>query len=140
MIHRSSLFGLIALAVFAAACGDSSTAPSTVDRLEGSWRLLAFENSDGTVDAVSDTDRYTATFASDGRVNLRADCNLCRGPFSTAGLELSVGDMACTLAACPEGSKSNDYIQAIAQASSYLRHESTLFIYHPGGRLRLEQD
>jgi heat shock protein HslJ len=139
LTHRS-IAALITLAVLAAACGDSSTAPSTVERLEGSWQLLAFENADGSVDAVANGDRYTATFASDGRVNLRADCNLCRGPFTTSGLQLSVGNMACTLAACPEGSKSEDYIRAVSEATSYLRHESALFVYHPGGRLRLEQD
>jgi heat shock protein HslJ len=139
LIHRLRLIAFVAASAALLGCGDSSTAPSTIERLEGSWSLLAFENSDGTVEPIADTSRYTAQFTNEGRVGLRADCNVCGGPFSTSGVTMTVGDMACTLAACPEGSQSNDYIRAISQASSYLRHETQLFVYHPGGRLRFEQ-
>lgn len=140
MINRLGSLGLIVVAALSIGCGDSGTVPSTVERLDGTWSLLAFENTDGTVASIENPSRYTATFSNEGRVNLLADCNRCFGPFSTSGLELGVGNMGCTRAACPAGSKSEDYIQAIAQASSYLRHDRQLFIYHPGGRLRLEQN
>lgn len=140
MIHRTRLFALIAIVAASVGCGDSSTAPSTVERLAGSWRLLAFESSSGGVDTVEDTDRYQATFNTEGRVNLRADCNLCAGSYSATGVALDMGPMGCTRAACPADSKSDEFIAAMDGASSYLRSGSQLFIYYDGGRLRLEQN
>lgn len=139
-MNRFRLLALIVVAASSIACGDSATAPSTVERLVGDWSLVAFENSDGTVETIEDVGAYTAAFTPEGRVGLLADCNRCSGSFATSGLELNVGALACTLAFCPPGSKSDAFIRAMDGASSYLRHESQLFVYHPGGRLRLERN
>lgn len=140
MIHRFRLFGLIAIVAASVGCGDNGTAPSTVERLDGSWRLLAFESSTGAVDTIQETDRYTASFDTEGRVNLLADCNRCFGSFTTSGVALETGPMGCTRAACPAESRSDEFIAAMDGASSYLRSGSQLFIYYDGGRLRLEQN
>ena len=124
------------LAVATAACGGNSTAPTPVEQLDGTWALLAFENPDGTAEAIANPDRYTATFGADGRLGLRADCNVCSGPYTTSGSALSVGGMACTRVACPAGSRSDDFIQAMSDASSFLRDEETLLIDHAAGRMR----
>jgi hypothetical protein len=49
---------------------------------------------------------------------------------------LNVGDLACTRAACPPGSRSEDFIRAMSDASAFLRDDETLLVEHGGGRLR----
>ncbi len=142
-MNRLVALGIIAvIGVFASACSEnnSATGPSTAARLEGSWALVAFEPAVGGVEAVDDPQAYTLEFTSEGRLGMRADCNRCASSYEARGLDLSVGLMACTRAACPPESKSDDFISAVSGASSYLRYEQTLFLYYTGGRLRLQQN
>jgi heat shock protein HslJ len=138
-MRRLVACGVIAASGFmASACGDSNPAGGTASRLEGSWALVAFEPAAGGVAPVSDPQAYTLEFGSGGALSARADCNQCQSSYEAQGVALSVGGLACTRVACAPGSRSNEFIAAVSAASSYLRHEQTLFLYYPGGRLRLE--
>jgi heat shock protein HslJ len=141
MMARFRLVGVVAVVALSFGCADSATAPSAVESLEGTWSLVAWESSSGSVESVPEADAYTAAFTREGRINLRADCNRCFGSFTTSsGLRMSVGNLGCTRAACPEGSKSSAYVEAVSGASAYQRHGSQLFIYYPDGRLRFLQN
>jgi len=142
-MNRFVAFGIIGMmGVFASACSEESgaTGPSTASRLEGNWSLVAFEPAVGSVETVEDSQAYTIEFTSDGQLGMRADCNRCSSSYEARGLDLSVGGLACTRVACPPESKSNEFIRAVSDASSYLRHDETLFLYYAGGRLRLQQN
>jgi heat shock protein HslJ len=127
---------VVILGMFASACGDSGTAPSTSERLSGTWALQAFQTSAGVTPAT-DSSRYTVQFGSDGRLSMRADCNVCNGPFETQGVLLTTGLMACTRAYCGEASQSDEFIGAVSNASSYLKQDDQLLVYHDGGVLHL---
>jgi heat shock protein HslJ len=66
----------------------------------GVWRLVSIrEKGNERVTAV-DPQAFTAEFGSDGRVNLRADCNRCSATYTAGSRNLEVGLMACTRAFC----------------------------------------
>ena len=142
-MNRLVAFAVIAMtAIFASACSDDSgaTGPSTASRLEGTWLLAAFELASGSVETVDDPQSYTIEFSSEGQLGMLADCNRCSSSYEAQGVELSVGGLACTRAACPPESKSDEFIRAVSDSTSYLRQDETLFLYYPGGRLRLQRN
>jgi len=117
-VRKRALFALvIGVAAIAAACsGGSSLTGNT-------WKLTAITEKvpafQGVVPAA-DQPNYTIEFKSDGTFNAKADCNQLSGSYTTTssgGLTIVLGPS--TLAACPEGSLSSQYVAALGQAASY---------------------
>jgi heat shock protein HslJ len=72
---------------------------------------------------------YTIEFKTDGSYQAKADCNQVSGTYTTTssgGLTIVLGPT--TLVACPEGSLSDQYIQALGNAASYAIANSQLTI------------
>jgi len=68
-------------------------------------------------------------FAEGGEVFVQADCNRAIGQFTEGSdrrLGVEVG--ATTLAACPEGSLGNDFVQALNNSTLYFFQDGNLFI------------
>jgi para-nitrobenzyl esterase len=93
----------IASALLLAGCAQVAPAP---DSLAGtSWQFVKFQGGDGTVFRPADKAMYTVAFGADGVANVRFDCNLGRGGWSSPGKsQLEFGPMALTRAMCPPGS------------------------------------
>ena len=53
---------------------------------------------------VPDPGSYTATFNTDGSINVKADCNNVNGTYTQTGSSLTISFGVTTLAACPSGS------------------------------------
>jgi len=63
---------------------------------------VKFEGGDGPVLAPPDKTAYTITFAADGHLNARIDCNRGSGTWNSAGAgQLEFGPLALTRAMCP---------------------------------------
>ena len=81
---------------------------------------------------------YTLTFREDGTVDIKADCNNAIGSFSAddSSLEIEIGPM--TMAACPPGSRSDDFVQYLGFAAIYFFEEDDLFIdlFADGGTMQ----
>ena len=60
-------------------------------------------------------EQYTLRFESNNRLAVRADCNTCGGRYTLDGSSLSIGDMACTLIACPVPGLDTMFTSALAQ-------------------------
>ncbi|MGB5973446.1 MAG: META domain-containing protein [Nodosilinea sp.] len=102
------------------------TAPALVGTL---WKLQQIQYSDGALLVPDEPESYTAEFLEDGTLLVRADCNRGRGEFSTDGdRSLEVSPIATTMAACPEGSMGNDFVQALGNSGGYFFQEGDLFI------------
>ena len=55
---------------------------------------------------------YTITFRKDGTLSGKADCNNFTGTYTqTSGFDITLG--ASTMAACPEGSLDQQYLQLL---------------------------
>lgn len=92
--------GLILLAacpLVLASCGEDMVGPSQV---QGEWKLVSLQRADLATSVIPDPSRFTARFGDDGRVALRADCNVCSGSYSLEERELVSGLLACTRAFC----------------------------------------
>ena len=117
-MRKRALFALvIGVAAIAAACsGGSSLTGKTWQLTAITEKVPAFQ---GVVPAA-DQPNYTIEFKSDGTFNAKADCNQLSGSYTTTssgGLTIVLGPS--TLAACPEGSLSSQYVAALGQAASY---------------------
>jgi len=117
-MRKRALFALvIGVAAIAAACsGGSSLTGKTWQLTAITEKVPAFQ---GVVPAA-DQPNYTIEFKSDGTFNAKADCNQLSGTYTSTGsggLTIVPGPM--TLAMCPEGSLSTQYVAALGQAASY---------------------
>lgn len=120
-MHRLTLIALaIAAALIVTACSSSSGS------LTGkTWQLTAITEKvpafQGVVPEAQQAN-YTIEFKSDGNFSAKADCNMVSGTYTTTssgGLTIVPGPS--TMAACPEGSLSNQYILGLGNAARAMR-------------------
>ena len=96
---------------------ETGVSPSSIADLHGGWQLVAFELDDGTVIRPSGAGALTARFEEDDRLHVNADCNVCNGSYTATAATLTIGPLlACTLAACPPGSRAESYLAALTSA------------------------
>jgi heat shock protein HslJ len=119
--------------LLAGACADDPiTGPSV---LTGTvWKLRSLRT-DGPAVLTLDPSRYTVQFGEDGRLSVRADCNVCGGPYQARRETLSVGTLACTRAFCGPESRGDDYTAILNGARLYEVTGETLVLVAPGGLL-----
>jgi heat shock protein HslJ len=134
-IHRAGIGVLVATLLAVGCTTDQPSAPTT-DQLGGVWRLVSMRPAgQGEVPAPANAS-YSLTFA-DGRVSVRADCNICNGVFSLTGQTLTAGPtLICTRAACPTMAFENTYTQLVAGDSTVSLNGVTLTLTSSRGILR----
>jgi heat shock protein HslJ len=135
----TALVALFLWTLAASGCGDSGgTAANELPlRTDTQWQLESFRPNGGPITLVPDPTLYTVRFGGDGRVGIRADCNRCAGTYQIAGAGLTIGPLACTLAACPLPSLGTQFTDALTRVSSYVQTPGELSLVHAGGTLRL---
>ncbi len=84
------------------------------------WQLATVYEASGSQTAIADPENYTITFGEDGTMAIQADCNQASAEYTlgTAGA-LTITPGPATLAACPEGSLSEEYLQWLGSATSF---------------------
>lgn len=131
------LLGLAALA----GCGGSGggTQSETLPlRTDVGWQLESFTPPSGAAVSVADPSLYTVRFGVDGTLTARVDCNRCGGPYRVAGATLTIGPLACTLAACPLPTLGDQFTAALGGASSYVQMPRELVLTGDSGTLRFQ--
>ena len=123
----------LTIGLSALAC-DNATTPTTPDTGGTVWELQSLETPAGVV-VVPDPARYTLELRDDGNAHVVADCNICNGPYELEGNNLSMGLMACTLAACAPNSLHNDYLAALGGVTTWQSSGGELTLAYDGGRL-----
>jgi para-nitrobenzyl esterase len=93
---------LAPILVFLASVHAQTQTPNEGSDLLGTlWQLVKFKGGDGPVLTPPDKTAYTVTFAADGHLNARIDCNRGSGTWSSAGAgQLEFGPLALTRAIC----------------------------------------
>jgi heat shock protein HslJ len=90
------------------------------------WRQTLMGNDDRFVpDHPSD---YTLRLSPDGTLSVQADCNRVGGTYRVDGNHLTVQLGPSTMAACPEGSLGNRFVNNLAGANSFFFDEDDLLI------------
>ena len=69
---------------------------------------------------TADQANYTIEFKSDGTFSAKADCNQLSGTYTTSGTNgLTIVPGPMTMAMCPEGSLSTQYVESLGKAKTY---------------------
>jgi len=68
---------------------------------------------------VPNPSAYTATFNTDGSINVKADCNVSNGTFTTSSANLTIALGPTTLAQCSADSLSSIFLTALPKAATY---------------------
>lgn len=81
---------------------------------------------------------YTVTFKSDGSLSVTADCNNALGSYSLDGSSINIELGPTTLAACPSGSLSEQFLQYLGFAATFFFEQDRLFIdlFADGGTMQ----
>lgn len=98
------------------------------------WRLVKLTMSGQTV-TPDDRQKYTLTFAKNGKVAVHADCNRGTGPYKDPPMgALEIGPIHLTKAHCAPGSIADQFARALGFTQSYtVRDGSLLLGIAPGG-------
>jgi heat shock protein HslJ len=91
------------------------------------WRWIQFADPSSQL-TIDDPSQYTVEFMPDGQVHVKADCNMGNGSYSTEGNSISIEILAVTMAMCPPGSLSDQYLQNLNAAGLYALQGNNLMI------------
>lgn len=104
-----------------------------------SWQLVKISGADGSELTPDDPTRYTLTFGDDWRVSVQADCNQGGGPYNADDGTLVIGQLITTLAACPDDSLYEPFMQGLGQVAGYAVTDGALTLtLNDGGALEFE--
>ena len=69
--------------------------------------------------SIPDPENYVVAFMADGTIQVKADCNNAGGTYTTNGDSLNISLGAVTLAACADGSRSEQFLNMISNVATY---------------------
>jgi heat shock protein HslJ len=92
---------LFTIALGSVACDDNDNPVGPTEIRGVTWKLESIERPGTAPITVPNPELYTVRFESNGNLSVRADCNTCGGRYTLEGSSLSIGNVACTLIACP---------------------------------------
>ncbi len=90
------------------------------------WQQTLYNNDTRSLPPSSDN--YTLKLLPDGKVNIRADCNLGGGVYTLRGNEISIKITHTTRAACPPESLEQNYIRDLNATARYRMEGDFLYI------------
>ena len=122
---------------------ETKTNPIVVDQpriiQKITWEWVSFTSPVERFD-IENPENYTATFNEDGTLNIVADCNNANGSYTNDNSSLTIEIGPMTMAACPDGSRSDQFIQYLGYAAIYFFQDGHLFIdtFADGGTLEFK--
>ena len=94
---------------------------------ENPWKWTSLSTSTEYV-TVETPASYMVTFKDDGTLEIKADCNDVSGTYVLDGANVTIEVGAATLAACPDDSRSEEFLQLLGDAAQILPLEGKLYI------------
>lgn len=91
------------------------------------WQWASLSSAEGET-TVNNPTRYTIQFNSDGTAAIKADCNNVGATYTTEGSNISINLGPSTLAACPEDSLDQQFLESLGSVSSYSFQDSDLIL------------
>ena len=100
-----------------------------------SWQLVKFQGPDERTFTPDDKSKYTIKFGTDGRVEVRVDCNRGNSTWRvTAKGELKFGSWSRTSAKCGPGSLHDQIVTEGAAVRNFSIKDGHLFFIRNGSR------
>ena len=91
------------------------------------WKWVRFIDPVEASD-VPNPDKYTVVFRTDGKVEITADCNKVGGTYKAVGSRIQIQLGPSTMAACPPGSLSDQFIKNLGFATLYFMEDGYLYL------------
>jgi len=106
------------------------------------WQWTGTLYNDGKKIVPSASKDYTIQLLTDGKLNLKADCNLKGGTYSIQESRLSIEITHSTRAACPEGSLEDQFVRDLTAGVSYFLKDGDLYIdlKFDSGTMKFQRD
>jgi LysM repeat protein len=92
------------------------------------WQWVSHLDQAAGETSIPDPQNYVVSFLADGTVQVKADCNNATGTYTANGNSLSITLGPVTLAACPEGSRSDQFLSLLGSAAQYAVTDTQLRI------------
>lgn len=141
-MRKNAIRMMLCVSVVVAAVTFASAQRSSGNPLSGtSWQLVKFRGPDEQTFAPGDKSKYTITFASNGRVVAKVDCNRASSTWkATAKGELQFGSWSRTSAKCGPGSLHDQIVTEGAAVTKFEIKDGHLFLsgMAAGGYYELE--
>ena len=101
------------------------------------WQWVSFASAAGQFD-VESPGNYQLTFHENGTIDIKADCNNASGTYTIDGIKINILAGPVTMAACPAGSRGEEFIEYLGSANTYFYQPGELFLdlSEDGGTLR----
>ena len=90
------------------------------------WNKTIF--SDGRTVEVASPASYTVEFMADGKVSVKADCNMAAGGYTVDGANLAIQLGPMTMAMCPPESLSDEFVKELGEVAQYQVSGETLHL------------
>jgi len=123
------------LVVGSVACDENPIAPTPITNV--TWKLETIERPGTATITVPNPEQFTLRFEDNGNVAVRADCNSCSGRYTLDGSSLTIGNLACTLIACPMPGLDTTFTSAVSNVRTATASGNQLTITGTGFTLRL---
>lgn len=133
VVNSYELQGNQLIQVSSETIGDISvTAPTTSTTESGIvgivWQWVENAYSNDTQTTVPDPSTYTLALYPDGTVDLQVDCNRGGGTYTLDGSSLTIDVATMTRMACPSGTLSEEFVQSLNAAATYVMDGADLII------------
>ncbi|HIP71328.1 MAG TPA: META domain-containing protein [Anaerolineae bacterium] len=104
------------------------------------WKWVTFSDPVNGLQTIPEADRYQMTLNDDGTINVQADCNQVSGAYTLADGNVEIVLGPSTLAACPEDSLADQFLQNLTNARIYFTQDGSLFfdLLVDGGTMRFD--
>ena len=137
-ITRLAIFAVTATAVFACAGNTQQGVDAAVAVTSGGnegvvgarWMWVGTLTPVERIE-VTEPENYTLRLLPDGRAEVQFDCNRGGGNYTIEGNALSLGPLASTRKACPDGSQDALYQRHLENVSSWFLMDGDLFLEMP---------
>jgi heat shock protein HslJ len=110
-------------------------APVTEDTAAGEpaivgavWQWVQTLYNNDTKTAPARPENYTVQFLGDGKLKVKADCNMKGGTYSTEGKKLSITITNSTMAACETGSLEDRFVRDLAAGTAFFLQDGYLYL------------
>jgi heat shock protein HslJ len=125
---------LLILTVGTVGCDESPTGPTEL--VDITWKLETVARVGSAIVTVPNPEQFTVRFETNGTLSVKADCNSCTGRYVLDGSSVSVGNLACTLVACPTPGVDTLFTSALQNARSVTVSNDNLIMTGPEFTLR----
>ena len=126
---------LLLVSTLMAACGSASSTEPITD-VAWQWAEMV-ETQPASQSLVPNPENYTLLLASDGSLNIKADCNMVGGSYTLDGSSLTILLGPSTMAFCGEQSLDLLYLDYLSNVDSYSVEDGQLVLELKDGAGRM---